>query len=168
MQALEELGHFQLPEIVYRSLNIGPCIIMLKYELMAMDEWHDNGPKDLIMVALCIKIAIEKMLLCLSSVTYACPYHNPTMGHSVHNIDISKQLAHTHTHTHHTVVRPVGHAGKFSQMWPFIVPSTRCTCVMKILFNQLLDLPQLSHGWIILAKDTCLLTGTKTKFVDNI
>ena len=28
MQAMEELGHFQLPEIVYRSL--GQCIIILK------------------------------------------------------------------------------------------------------------------------------------------
>ena len=25
---------------------------------------------------------------------------------------------------------------------PFIVPSTRCTCVMIMLFNQLLDMPQ--------------------------
>jgi hypothetical protein len=24
--------------------------------------------------------------------------------------------------------------------WPFIVPSTRCTCVMIILFNQLLEM----------------------------
>ncbi|KAM9516883.1 uncharacterized protein ACWYII_044156 isoform 1-T1 [Salvelinus alpinus] len=31
MQATEELGHFQLPGIVYRSLRL--CIIMLKHEL---------------------------------------------------------------------------------------------------------------------------------------
>ena len=43
--------------------------------------------------------------------------------------------------------------------WPFIVPSTRCTCVMSMLFNQLLDLPLLSGGWIILAKEKCSLTG---------
>ena len=30
--------------------------------------------------------------------------------------------------------------------WPFIVP---CTCVMIMLFNQLLDMPHLSGGWII-------------------
>ena len=37
------------------------------------------------------------MQLCSLSVAYACPYHNPTatMGHSVHNVDISKLLAHT-------------------------------------------------------------------------
>ncbi len=37
------------------------------------------------------------MHLCLLSITYACPYHNPTatMGHSIHNIDISKPLTHT-------------------------------------------------------------------------
>ena len=27
--------------------------------------------------------------------------------------------------------------------WPFIVPSTRCTCVMIMLFNELLDMPLL-------------------------
>ncbi len=37
------------------------------------------------------------MLLCSLSITYACPYHNPTdtMGHSIHNVDISKPLTHT-------------------------------------------------------------------------
>ena len=42
--------------------------------------------------------------------------------------------------------------------WPFIVLSTRCTCVMIMLFNQLLDMPQLSGGWIILAKEKYSLT----------
>ena len=41
-----------------------PCIIMLKHEVMAVDEWHDNGPQDLVTVSLCIQIAIEKMQLC--------------------------------------------------------------------------------------------------------
>ena len=35
------------------------------------------------------------MQLCWLSVTYARPYHNPTMWKSVHNIDISKPLNHT-------------------------------------------------------------------------
>ena len=41
MQVVEELGHFQLPGIMFRSL--GPCIIVLKQDVMAVDEWHDNG-----------------------------------------------------------------------------------------------------------------------------
>ena len=43
--------------------------------------------------------------------------------------------------------------------WPFIVPSTRCTCVMIMLFNQLRDMPHLSGEWIILAKEKCSPTG---------
>ena len=43
--------------------------------------------------------------------------------------------------------------------WPFIVPSTRCTCVMiTCCLNQLLDMPHLSVGWIIFVKEKCSLT----------
>ena len=42
--------------------------------------------------------------------------------------------------------------------WSFILPSTRSTCVRIRLLNQLLDMPHLSGGWIILAKDKCSLT----------
>jgi hypothetical protein len=54
---MEELGHFQFPGNVYRSLRHGPCIIMLKHEVMMADEWYDNGPQDLVTVSLCIQIA---------------------------------------------------------------------------------------------------------------
>jgi hypothetical protein len=37
---------------------------MLIIMLMAADEWHDNGPQDLVMISLCIQIAIDKMQLC--------------------------------------------------------------------------------------------------------
>ena len=68
---------------------------MLKHEVMAADKWHDNGPQDLITVCLCIQNAIYKMQLCSLSVAYACRYHNPRHHvHSVHNVDISKPLAH--------------------------------------------------------------------------
>ena len=46
--------------------------------------------------------------------------------------------------------------------WPFIVPSTRCTCVMIMLFNQLLHMPHLSGGRILFAKEKCSLTGMWT------
>ena len=88
---MEEQGHFQLPGIVQIDpCDMGPCIIMLKHEVTAADERHDNGPQDLIMVSLCIQIAIDQMQLCSLSIVYPWPYHNPTMGNSVHNVDITK------------------------------------------------------------------------------
>ncbi len=59
------------------------------------------GPQDLVTVSLCIQNAINKRHLCSLSITYACPYHNPTatMGHSIYNVDISKPLTHTTPYT---------------------------------------------------------------------
>jgi hypothetical protein len=73
-----------------------PCIIMLKREVIAAVEWHNNGPQNLVTVSLCIQFAIDKIKCCFLSVAYSGPYHNPTttMGHSVHNFDISKPLSH--------------------------------------------------------------------------
>jgi hypothetical protein len=51
--------------------------------------------------------------------------------------------------------------------WPFSVTSTRCTFVMIMLFNQFLDMPPLSGGWIILAKEKCSLTDVN-KFAHEI
>ena len=51
------------------------------------------------MVFLRIQITIDKMQLCSLSVAYACSYHNPTMGYSVHNVDNSKPLTHMTPHT---------------------------------------------------------------------
>ncbi len=84
-------------ELCTYPCNMGPCIIMLQHEVMVMDEWHNNGPQDLVTVSLCIQYAINKIHLCSLSIPYACPYNNPTttMGHSIHNVDISKQLTHT-------------------------------------------------------------------------
>ena len=69
---------------------------MLKHEVMAADEWHDNGPQDLVTVPQCIQMTIDKMQLCLLSVAYACRYHNSTatMGHSDNDLNVSKLLAH--------------------------------------------------------------------------
>ncbi len=100
MLAMQELGCFQLPGIRGRTA-MGPCIIKLQHEVMVVDEGHNNGPYDLVTLSLCIQNAINKMHLCLLSITHACPYHNPTatMGHSSHNLDISKPFNHTMPYT---------------------------------------------------------------------
>ena len=37
-----------------------PCIIMLEHDVMVENEWHNNGPQDLVAVSLCIQNAINK------------------------------------------------------------------------------------------------------------
>jgi hypothetical protein len=92
---MEELGQIMCTD----HCNMRLCIIMLKHEVVAANEKQDNGPQNLLTVSLRIQIAVDKMQLCLLSVAYAFPYHNPTitMRHSVHNVDISKPLAHMPT-----------------------------------------------------------------------
>ncbi len=179
---------FSFQELCTDPCNMGPCIIMLQHEVMVVDEWHNNGPQDLITVSLCIQNAINKMHLCSLSIAYACPYHNPTatMGHSIHNVDISKPLTHTTPYT-----LSIQHSIHGQQLWwtflqsacrlhapsklatsvalccviklhilewPFIVASLRHTCAIIMLSNLHLDMPHLWGGWIISAKEKCSLT----------
>ena len=53
-------------------------------------------------------------------------------------------------HTKCTLLQNI--CGIVWQNCTFIVSSTKCNCVMIMLFNQLLHIPHLSVGWIILAK----------------
>jgi hypothetical protein len=32
---------------------------MLEHEVMTVDEWHNNGPPDLVTLSLCIEMAID-------------------------------------------------------------------------------------------------------------
>ncbi len=40
---------FSFQELCTDPCNMGPCIIMLQHEVMVVDEWHNNGPQDLVM-----------------------------------------------------------------------------------------------------------------------
>ena len=44
---------------------------MLKHEVMAVNEWHDNRPQHLATVSLCIQMVIDKIELCSLYVAYA-------------------------------------------------------------------------------------------------
>ena len=46
-------------------------------------------------------------------------------------------------HANCTLPQSVGLSCVHILEWPFIVPSTRCTCVVIMLFNQRLDMPHL-------------------------
>ena len=83
VQAMEELGHFQLPGIVYRDpCDMGTCIIMLKYEVMAADEWHENEPQDLVTVSLCTQIANRSPTRSHTHADKTAIFLSPTQGAS--------------------------------------------------------------------------------------
>ena len=88
--ACKNWGGFSFQELCTDPCSIRPCIILLQHEVMVQDEWHNNGPQDLLTVSLCNQNGINKMHLCSLSITYACLCHNPTatMGHLIHSVDI--------------------------------------------------------------------------------
>ncbi len=55
---------FSFQESCTDPCNMGLSIIMLQHEVMVVNEWHNNGPQDLVTVSLCIQNAINKMHLC--------------------------------------------------------------------------------------------------------
>ncbi len=88
---------FSFQELWTDPCNMGPCIIMLQHEVMVVDEWHNNGPQDLITVSLCIQNAINKLHLCSLSITYACPYHNPIATQSTTLTSANRSPTRHHT-----------------------------------------------------------------------
>jgi hypothetical protein len=42
---------FSFQELFTDPCDMGLCTIMLKHEVMAADEWHNNGPRDLVTVS---------------------------------------------------------------------------------------------------------------------
>ena len=168
MQAMVELGHFQLPGIVYISVQ------HMFYDIHALSCWNMKWWRRMNDTTMGLRISSKylcafklpsiKCKLCLLSVAYACPYHNPTatMGHSVHNQQTAicpVQLKLGFICEEHT--SPACQWPLKVSIWPvsmpiacslfcvtklhilkchFSVPSTRCTCVMIMLFNQLLDI----------------------------
>ena len=52
--AMEKLDICSFQELCTDPCDEGLWIIMLKHEVMAAVEWHDNGPQDLDRVTLCI------------------------------------------------------------------------------------------------------------------
>ncbi len=55
MLAMQVLDVFSFQELCTDPCNMRPCIIMLQHEVMFVDEWHNNGPQDLVKVSLCIQ-----------------------------------------------------------------------------------------------------------------
>ncbi|XP_070961641.1 THAP domain-containing protein 3 [Oncorhynchus clarkii lewisi] len=68
---------FSFQELCTDLGDMRQCIIMVKHEVMAAARQRASGSRHV----------------------YACPYHNPTMGLSVDNVDIRKPLTHTTPYT---------------------------------------------------------------------
>ncbi len=49
---------------------MGPCIIMMQHEVMVVDEWHNNGPQDLIAPRL--SLVSPKVFLSILSLMEFC------------------------------------------------------------------------------------------------
>ncbi len=85
---------FSFQELCTDPCNMALCIIMLQHEVMVVDEWHNNGPQDLVTVSLCIQNAINKMHLCSLSITPPPPW--ATWSTTLTSANRSPTRRHTH------------------------------------------------------------------------
>ncbi len=117
---------FSFQEFCTDPCNMGPCIIMVQHEMMIVYEWHNNVPKDLVKLTLCIQNAINKMHLCSLPITYACPYHNPTRSTTFTSANRSPKRCHTrclpsalYSENRDSLKRTPLQSARRHQMWPF-------------------------------------------------
>ncbi len=147
---------FSFQELCTDPCNMGPCIIMLQHEVMVVDEWHNNGPQDLVTVrpvgctAKFSETPLETAYGREMNIQFT---GNSSGGHSCSqhaNCNAPSKLA--------TSVALCCVIKLHILEWPFIVASLRRTCAIIMLSNQHLDMPHLWGGWIISAKEQCSLT----------
>ena len=78
------------------------------------------------------------------------------------NIKFSSNSSGGHFCSHHfncTFPQPETSEALFCDKTAYFKVAFYCPQHMCMLFNQLLNIPDLSGGWIILAKEKCSLTG---------
>lgn len=73
-----------------RCVKMGLCTIVLQYEMMVVDEWHNTGPLD------CITVSLHSNKMHLDR-SVSIP-HLPVPHHSIHNVDKGKPLTHAVCH----------------------------------------------------------------------
>jgi hypothetical protein len=112
---------------------MGLCMIMLKHEVMAVDEWPDNGPRDLLTVSLCIPIvnSSNAIVFVVRSLCLLCSYHN------CHHRTLDSQHWHQQPLTHTTQTRGVRLWCQSDRLHNSLKRCWRWFMVDKLTFNSL-------------------------------